>query len=118
MTSILAPSTLSPNPQQLLSTTASSTYQNEVSRQGETRLSSSVNLGIQPNLISQQQQQPNVAPLAPSQLASAFQYANFTPGIAPIPLVPVAGIGGIQLVPQVSKYLYNSTGATSKYIFV
>ncbi|XP_065063912.1 mucin-2-like [Rhopilema esculentum] len=41
-----------------------------------------------------------VTPIAPSQLTSAFQYANIGSGLTPIPLVPVAGIGGIQLVPQ------------------
>ena len=94
---------MSPTPQQLLSSSPSTTYQSEASKQNESRGSSSVSLGIQPGLISQQQQQPGVSPIAASQLASAFQYTNLNPGITPIPLVPVAGIGGIQLVPQVSS---------------
>jgi len=100
MTAVLTPSTMSPTPQHLLSSSPSTTYQNEASKQSESRGSSSVNLGIQPALISQQQQQPGLSPIAASQLASAFQYTNINPGITPIPLVPVAGIGGIQLVPQ------------------
>ncbi len=55
---------------------------------------------IQPKTVqaSQITLQPGIAP---GQITQAVQYANIGPGIAPIPVFPVTGLGGLQFLPQV-----------------
>lgn len=92
-------STLS-SPQQLPSSTTAATYQNEA-RHGLSKASPATLAGIPHGIMSPPQPGITQQQLTPTQLASAIPYANIGPGLAPIPLVPVAGLGGIQLVPQV-----------------
>ena len=79
------------NFQQLTSNTQTSTQANDP-RLTQAKTASAAQLGLQPGM-------------APAHLGPAIQYANIGPGLAPIPFLPVAGLGGLQLLPQVSVFM-------------